>query len=220
MVLRKNLSAARCSASKLYDLCWCLYLCAKNEDPSYNMDIVTSFHLLLCCIDLIYINVLAENRVDLINQGFEGIPENWGTTAFNSKQLSDYCIIGPLCTLTGALPNDARDMKANHCKNIFTKFFQTKTIHGNENMFLGIVSNDNFERNVKSLNSAYEQYVLSVGEFDERILLSNPNYRKVNSSDVGDESLSVSLNQCFSNYTVLPKKKSRNTPETKLMAFY
>lgn len=57
-----------------------------------------------------------------------------------------------------------------------------QTIHGNENTFLGIISNENFERNVKSLNSAYEQYVLSVGEFDERILLSNPNYRKLGSS--------------------------------------
>lgn len=35
---------------------------------------------------------------------------------------------------------------------------------------LGLLANENFERNLKSLNISYEQYVLSVGEFDERIL--------------------------------------------------
>ncbi|XP_028897959.1 retinoblastoma family protein isoform X6 [Zeugodacus cucurbitae] len=183
----KYRSVARCSSTKLYDLCWCLYLCAKNEDPSYNMDIVTSFHLLLCCIDLIYLNVLGENRVDLVNRNFVGIPEKWGTSLYDPQQLHNHCIIGALCTLAGALSNDAKDMKENHCKRIFTKFFKTKTIHGNEETFLGIISNENFERNVKSLNSAYEQYVLSVGEFDERILLNNPNCRKLSSSDAGVE---------------------------------
>ncbi|XP_036342966.1 retinoblastoma family protein-like isoform X2 [Rhagoletis pomonella] len=78
-------------------------------------------------------------------------------------------------------------------------------------MFLGIVSNDNFERNVKSLNSAYEQYVLSVGEFDERILLSNPNYRKVN--NVGDESLSVTNPQTpYTRKHILPNKEDFSEP--------
>ncbi|XP_053950932.1 retinoblastoma family protein isoform X1 [Anastrepha ludens] len=209
----KYRSVARCSASKLYDLCWCLYLCAKNEDPSYNMDIVTSFHLLLCCIDLIYINVLAENRVDLINPGFEGIPEKWGTPSFSSQKLFNHCIIGALCTLTEALPNDARDMKANHCKAIFTKFFQTKTLHGNENTFLEVISNGNFERNVKSLNSAYEQYVLSVGEFDERILLSNPNYRKLSSSDISATTHSVTNPQTpYTRKHILPNKEEFSEP--------
>ncbi|XP_004527252.1 retinoblastoma family protein [Ceratitis capitata] len=209
----KYRSVARCSSSKLYDLCWCLYLCAKNEDPSYNMDIVTSFHLLLCCIDLIYINVLAENRVDLVNRNFEGIPEKWGTPMFNAQKLNGYCIIGALCSLTGALSNDAREMKENHCKKIFTKFFQTKTIQGNENMFLGIISNENFDRNVKSLNSAYEQYVLSVGEFDERILLSNPNCRKLSSSDVGDDGHSVPSSQTpYTRKHILPNKEDFTEP--------
>uniref|UniRef100_A0A034WRH1 Retinoblastoma family protein n=2 Tax=Bactrocera dorsalis TaxID=27457 RepID=A0A034WRH1_BACDO len=208
----KYRSVARCSSTKLYDLCWCLYLCAKNEEPSYNMDIVTSFHLLLCCIDLIYINVLGENRIDLVNRNFVGFPEKWGTSSYDSKQLHNHCIIGALCNLAGALPNDAKDMKENHCKRIFTKFFKIKTIHGNENTFLGIISNENFERNVKSLNSAYEQYVLSVGEFDERILLSNPNYRK-GSSDAGVEGHSVTNPQTpYTRKHILPNKEDVPEP--------
>lgn len=209
----KYRSVARCSSTKLYDLCWCLYLCAKNEDPSYNMDIVTSFHLLLCCIDLIYINVLGENRVDLINRNFVGIPEKWGTLLYDPQQLHNHCIIGALCNLAGALSNDAKDMKENHCNRIFAKFFKIKTIHGNENTFLGIISNENFERNVKSLNSAYEQYVLSVGEFDERILLSNPNYRKLGSSDVGVEGHTATNPQTpYTRKHILPSKEDFPEP--------
>jgi len=36
------------------------------------------------------------------------------------------------------------------------------------------VANENFERNLRSLNIRYEQYVLSVHEFDERILAAYP----------------------------------------------
>ncbi|XP_067638398.1 retinoblastoma family protein isoform X2 [Eurosta solidaginis] len=211
----KYRSVARCSVSKLYDLCWCLYLCAKNEEPSYNMDIVTSFHLLLCCIDLIYINVLSENRLDLVNPGFGGIPENWGSKGFDCQQIQNHSVIGDLCALTGALPSDARDMKGQHCKAIFKKFFQTKTIHGNEETFLGIISNVNFERNVKSLNSAYEQYILSVGEFDERILLNNPNYRRLSTSDMGEETHSLSTPQTpYTRMHSLPSREGYTEPVT------
>lgn len=41
---------------------------------------------------------------------------------------------------------------------------------GNEHTLLDLISNKNYERNLKSLNISYEQYVLSVGELDERIL--------------------------------------------------
>lgn len=50
-------------------------------------------------------------------------------------------------------------------------------MYGNEETCLGLVSNTNFERNLKSLKGAYEQYVLNMGELDERILLD---YRKLN----------------------------------------
>lgn len=51
-----------------------------------------------------------------------------------------------------------------------TIYYALQTIVGNEDTLLGLVANNNFERNLKSLNLSYEQYVLSVGEFDERVL--------------------------------------------------
>lgn len=69
-----------------------------------------SFHLLICCIDLIYKNVLAENS-DLINTKFIGIPSKWGKPDFDARILKDYCIIEPLCNMTNASPHDAKNMK-------------------------------------------------------------------------------------------------------------
>ncbi|XP_037939043.1 retinoblastoma family protein-like [Teleopsis dalmanni] len=187
---RKNTkyrSATKCSSNKLYDIGWCLYLCAKNENPSYTVDLITSFHLLLCCIDLLYINVLAENRTDLINPSFSGIPEDWGTDSFDRNLVHNHCIINHLSRLIETKPSEVKFMKNNSWKIIIRRFFQTNTISGNEETFLGIVSNSNFERNLKCLNSTYEQYILSVGEFDERIIINNPKYRRVVSAEYSGE---------------------------------
>lgn len=44
-------------------------------------------------------------------------------------------------------------------------------LKGNSEDLTGLLDVGNFDVNVKSLNNLYETYVLSVGEFDERIFL-------------------------------------------------
>ncbi|XP_037823017.1 retinoblastoma family protein [Lucilia sericata] len=173
--------SAKCPYGKLFEICWCLYLCAKNENPvSQVTDIVMSFHLLICCIDLIYKNVLAENP-DLINTKFVGTPPKWGKPDFDARILKDYCIIEPLCNMSNASPHDAKNMKDTF-KRIIKKFLDTNTLYGSEET---LVSNKNFERNLRSLKGAYEQYVLNMAELDERILLD---YRKINNNSSHDSS--------------------------------
>uniref|UniRef100_A0A1B0GBC1 Uncharacterized protein n=1 Tax=Glossina morsitans morsitans TaxID=37546 RepID=A0A1B0GBC1_GLOMM len=163
--------SAKCPYSKLFEICWCLYLCTKNQNPvSQVTDIVMSFHLLICCIDLIYRNVLVENRIDIINPKFMGVPDKWGKSDFNANVLSDYCIIEHLCSMTDASPADAKNMKETF-KRIVKMFLDANTLYGNDETFLGLVSNVNFERNLRSLKGAYELYVLNMAELDERILL-------------------------------------------------
>lgn len=41
---------------------------------------------------------------------------------------------------------------------------------GDGNNFTKILDVENFEKNLSKLNNLYDTYVLSVGEFDERIL--------------------------------------------------
>ncbi|XP_034666389.1 retinoblastoma family protein [Drosophila subobscura] len=161
--LHANHANGKCSYIKLDDICWRLFLCAKNQKPSTTVDLVTSFNLMICCIDLIYNNVLAERRTDLINPKFDGLPSNWTEMDFRANP---HCILSYFCDMT----EEAKAMKATTFREIMSSFFQTMTIYGHERTMLGLLSNDNFERNLKSLNISYEQYVLSVGEFDERIL--------------------------------------------------
>ncbi|XP_026838870.1 retinoblastoma family protein isoform X2 [Drosophila erecta] len=158
-----NHAHGKCSYIKLHDICWLLFLCAKNQKPSHTVDLVTSFNLMICCIDLIYNNVLAEKRTDLINSKFEGLPSNWTELDFRHKP---HCILDYFCDMT----EEAKAMKATTFRQIMSSFFQASTIYGKKDTMLGLLANENLERNLKSLNISYEQYVLSVGEFDERIL--------------------------------------------------
>lgn len=182
--LHGNHAHGKCSYIKLDDICWRLFLCAKNQKPSNTVDLVTSYNLMICCIDLIYNNVLAEKRTDLINPKFEGLPSNWTELDFRHNP---HCILSNFCDMT----EEAKAMKATTFRQIMSSFFQAsvgvpfrisiktinlfyfhfdQTIYGNKDTMLGLLANENFERNLKSLNISYEQYVLSVGEFDERIL--------------------------------------------------
>ncbi|KAH8273450.1 hypothetical protein KR018_001581, partial [Drosophila ironensis] len=172
MSLHSNHSHGKCSYMKLDDMTWRLFLCAKNQKPSTTVDLVTSFNLMICCIDLIYNNVLAEQRADLINLKFKGLPANW--TELDYRQ-HHHCILGHFCDMAA----EAKAMKATTFREIIASFFQTSTIYGNKDTLLGLLTVENFERNLKSFNFSYEQYVLSVGELDERIL---------SGYDVGDHS--------------------------------
>lgn len=131
----------KCAASKLYDFCWCLFLCAKNEGSNCTLDLVSSLHLLLCCIDLIYVNALTENRVELINPNFEGVPKKWNTPEFNASNAHKHCIIEPLCKFTEGLDAEARSMKHNLWKKIVTEFIETKVSKSkiSDNIFLRFV---------------------------------------------------------------------------------
>ncbi|CAH2207732.1 jg23241, partial [Pararge aegeria aegeria] len=44
-------------------------------------------------------------------------------------------------------------------------------LKGNSDQLTGLLDIGSFDANLKSLNNLYETYVLSVGEFDERIFL-------------------------------------------------
>jgi len=90
----------------------------KNQKPSNTVDLVTSFNLMICCIDVIYNNVLAEKRTDLINQKFEGLPSNWMELDFRHKP---HCILAYFCDMT----EEAKAMKATTFRQIMSSFFQT-----------------------------------------------------------------------------------------------
>lgn len=48
-------------------------------------------------------------------------------------------------------------------------------MRGDVNNFSGLLEISSFDQNIKAINKAYEEYVLSVGDFDERIFLGKEN---------------------------------------------
>ncbi|KAL7742682.1 hypothetical protein ACLKA6_005140 [Drosophila palustris] len=196
--------SVKCTYIKLDDICWRLFLCAKNQKPTTTLDLVTSYNLMMCCIDLTFANVLAEKRTDLINPKFEGLPSNWNAADFDETQARNHCILKYFCEMT----DEAKAMKANVFSKIMQSFFQTNTIFGKKDTLLGLVANENFERNLKSLNISYEQYVLSVGEFDERILAAYP-------LDAGEHS---NLNEQALRPPVTPLTRKQDLPAQPVMS--
>ena len=71
------LSTLSCAQQQLC-LCWSCtpnihYFHSTGNFPAISDDLVNSYHLLLCCLDLLYSNALyTKNRQNLLNPNFEG----------------------------------------------------------------------------------------------------------------------------------------------------
>lgn len=66
---------------------------------------------------------------------------------------------------------DAKWVKEYSWKAAITNLFETEILHGDVADFTGLFEATNFDNNMKSVNKAYQEHVLNVGEFDEKIFL-------------------------------------------------
>ena len=56
---------------------WLLFIHSKSNFPGIADDLVNSYHLLLCVINFVYLNVLCmPNARNLLNKKFPGLPQN------------------------------------------------------------------------------------------------------------------------------------------------
>ncbi len=85
-----------CSAATLMEFTWTLHLVVKSEFPDISEDLVSSYHLLLACCDLIYANAVSSDRRDILNRNFIGIPEHFFDDDYDPP-LEPICIIDELC---------------------------------------------------------------------------------------------------------------------------
>lgn len=67
--------------------------------------------------------------------------------------------------------NEAKWVKEYSWKQSLNKLFDKGNLHGDETTFTGLFDPQNYDNNVKAINKLYEEYVLNVGEFDEKIFL-------------------------------------------------
>ncbi|GAB0094709.1 Retinoblastoma family protein [Sergentomyia squamirostris] len=166
----KKAKTSPCNAVKLFEFAWKLYVCVRAEEPNESVDLVTSHHLLLSCINLIYSNVIAENRKDLVNTSFSGVPENWSSSSFDAKAISPLCVMSKLCDSDEIV--EALHIQKVKWNKIIKSFFNKDILQGDADTLLDLISVANFESNYRSIGNTYEQYVISCGEIDETIFLN------------------------------------------------
>ncbi|XP_004585849.2 retinoblastoma-like protein 1 isoform X1 [Ochotona princeps] len=155
-----------CSVKDLFNFCWTLFVYTKGNFRMIGDDLVNSYHLLLCCLDLIFANaIMCPNRRDLLNPSFKGLPSEFHAADFEAPKEPP-CIIAALCDLHDGLLVEAKGIKEHYFKPYISKLFDRKILKGE--CLLDLCS---FSDNSKAINKEYEEYVLTVGDFDERIFL-------------------------------------------------
>ncbi|KAL0106588.1 hypothetical protein PUN28_016348 [Cardiocondyla obscurior] len=164
--------AMPCTPSRVFEFCWTLFICIKGAIHDISDDLVNSYHLLLVCCDLIYNNALLANRKDLLNPNFQGLPNNFNDENYTPPQTPN-CIINLLCDRHDAIAVEAKAIKEYCVKNYINKLFDEKILRGDQLNFSGMLDALNFDSNHKAINRSYEQRMLSVGDFDERIFLGH-----------------------------------------------
>ncbi|NXQ63634.1 RBL1 protein, partial [Anthoscopus minutus] len=155
-----------CSVKDLFNFCWTLFVYTKGNFRMIGDDLVNSYHLLLCCLDLVFANaLLCPNRRDLLNPSFKGLPVEFHTLEIKASE-DPPCIIAMLCELHDGLLVEAKGIKEHYFKPYIAKLFDRKILKGD-----CLLDLCNFTENSKALNKEYEEYVLTVGDFDERVFL-------------------------------------------------
>uniref|UniRef100_A0A671WKG1 Retinoblastoma-like protein 1 n=1 Tax=Sparus aurata TaxID=8175 RepID=A0A671WKG1_SPAAU len=142
-----------CHISDVFKFCWTLFVYTKGNFRMIGDDLVNSYHLLLCCLDLVFGNaLLCANRKDLINPTFRA-------------DEPPPCVLERLCELHDGLVVEAKGIKQHYFKPYIQKLYEKQVLTGS---FLPSSLYSNLH---KAINREYEEYVLTVGDFDERVFL-------------------------------------------------
>uniref|UniRef100_A0A8C7PC87 Retinoblastoma-like 2 (p130) n=1 Tax=Oncorhynchus mykiss TaxID=8022 RepID=A0A8C7PC87_ONCMY len=134
--------------------------------PMISDDLVNSYHLLLCALDLVFSNALLCNtRKELLNPNFKGLPEDFSSKDYKPT-AGPYCFIEQLCELHDGLVLEAKGVKEHFWKPFISRLFHKKILKGKEESLTGFLDPVNFGD-----SRVYEEHVLATGGLDDRIFL-------------------------------------------------
>ncbi|KAM6937382.1 retinoblastoma-like protein 2 [Xenentodon cancila] len=160
-----------CTVSEVFNFCWVLFIHAKGNFPMISDDLVNSYHLLLCALDLVLTNALLCNgRKDLLNPNFKGLPEDFSSKDYRPSS-GPFCFIEQLCELHDGLVLEAKGVREHFWKPFIKKLFHKRILRGKEDSLTGFLDPMNFGDSFLSLSRLYEEHVLATGSLDERIFI-------------------------------------------------
>ncbi|CAG9762062.1 unnamed protein product [Ceutorhynchus assimilis] len=163
---RRNMRPIPCTPLKILEFIWNLFVTIKIDEPTCRSEIIKAHHLLFCCIDLVFQNVVAAEMRDLINPSLS--EELLEQGAVNNEVP---CIVKKFCK-HDLLIKEALHMKVYIFRPLITKLISNSILIADENDFTGIFNGDNFEQNFRNITKTYETHLLNYGDFDERIFLA------------------------------------------------
>uniref|UniRef100_A0A8C6PP10 RB transcriptional corepressor like 2 n=1 Tax=Nothobranchius furzeri TaxID=105023 RepID=A0A8C6PP10_NOTFU len=147
----------------------CSLLLAPGNFPMISDDLVNSYHLLLCALDLVLTNaLLCSARRDLLNPSFKGLPEDFSSRDYRPPP-GPLCFMEQLCELHDGLVLEAKGVKEHFWKPFIKKLFHKRILRGKEDSLSGFLDPMNFGDSFLSLSRLYEEQVLASGGLDERI---------------------------------------------------
>ena len=83
------------------------------------------------------------------------------------------CVVDALCEDHDGIIKEVKAIREHWWRRRIRELFDEKVLKGDNDTLTGLLEIPNFESNVKSVRKAYEAYVLSIGEYDERVFLGD-----------------------------------------------
>ncbi len=155
-----------CTPKTVFDFCWCLFIRVKAMSPGIANDLVSSYQLLLCCVDHIFACAFVADRRDLISEKLDNSKMKRG----KDGQLPS--VLDKLCEKFNGVASEISSIK-DHFTFRIRSLFEAKILQGNPENLAGLLEASAFKPNMETIRKEYEAYVLSIGDYDERVFLGD-----------------------------------------------
>ncbi|KAJ6219347.1 hypothetical protein RDWZM_005159 [Blomia tropicalis] len=208
---RKQMRKQALTSIDIFTFCWTLFVYIKSKYSRISDDLVNSYHLLLVCIDYCFSSVLSmDNCHDIINSNFyeklktelEADPRSYN----NDHRVS---IIELLCNRWNGLSVEIQQIKKHWFKPFLKKLVEKEELRKRGN---GIIENDVIDYNFKYLKREYENFVLTIGDFDECVFLN-----ETASEELGTSEFKSNYSELEENLSTRNLLASRQQPESNHM---
>ncbi|KAH8361946.1 hypothetical protein KR200_010410 [Drosophila serrata] len=190
----------------LYEFGWLLFLVVRNELPGFATEnLVNGCQVLVCCMDLLYVNMLEVPNSVIIRRDFPGLPSMWGTEDFDLDILNKYSALPAIGALVPQLPErGVQQMKNAFFHKALMVLFMDQSLLGNDTHMREIVKEGMLDVNLATLNRKYASHVADIGEMDERVMLCCQDAKERNKdSKRSPRQVSQSSTSCSSPYKKL-----------------
>ncbi|XP_017031511.1 retinoblastoma family protein [Drosophila kikkawai] len=174
----------------LYEFGWLLFLVVRNELPGFATEnLVNGCQVLVCSMDLLYVNMLEVPNSPVIRRDFPRLPSMWGTKYFDSDILKKYSALQAIGALLPHLPErGVQQMKNAFFQKALMVLFMDQTLLGNDTHMREILKEGMLDVNLATLNRKYSSHVADISEMDERVLLCCQDAKERNKSSPDSKS--------------------------------